>query len=373
MASENYHNDAQRPGKSLTLLQYEALLTRIEQIEKGKPGRNRRASQRLNYRVVDLPLTVRHADGERGEFHVAARDLGSSGMSFLYSGFLHAGTHCQIELPRLDGRFISMGGQVTWCRHIMGPHHVVGIRFDRRIKPREFIKTESETTGVDPAALSGLLLVIDEQELDRALVVNCLRDTRLVIEQTNDTPQAVAKLAKQKFDLVLCDLGPTLEEDPPALLRKAGYAGPIILATAESDPARLTGARQAGANSVLAKPYAPEELINEISLAIGCGTRSEDPIFSQAQDRPGMAPLIKQYLKAAAQNAKRITDARQAKNAQMVRGCCKVLKGTSGGLGFPQVSRAARDVIDALDTAGNVESCGKQIDELLSLCRRLAA
>jgi hypothetical protein len=37
------------------------------------------------------------------------------------------------------------------------------------------------------------------------------------------------------------------------------------------------------------------------------------------------------------------------------------------------VSRAARDVIDALDAAGNVEACTKQLDELLSLCRRLAA
>jgi CheY-like chemotaxis protein len=373
MASDNHYNEPQRPGKALSPLQYEALLTRIEQTESAKPGRNRRATQRLTYHVVDLPLTVRHGDGERAEFHVAAHDLGASGMSFLYTGFLHAGTQCVVELPRLDGRFASMGGQVTWCRHIMGPHHVVGMRFDRRIKPREFIKGETETASVDPAALSGSLLLIDEQELDCAFAVNCLRDTRLVIEQTTDCAQALAKLAKQKFDLVLCDLGATPQQDPPAALRKAGYAGPIILATAESDPLRLAAARQTGATSILAKPYAPEELINEISMASGCGSRSEDPIFSQVQDRPGMAPLIKQYLKAAAQNAKHINDARQAKNLQAVRGCCKLLKGSSGGLGFPQVSRAARDVMDAMDAANSLDACTKQIDELLSLCRRLAA
>jgi CheY-like chemotaxis protein len=374
MASGNHQNETSRTGKALTPLQYDALLTRIDQAETAKTWRNRRTSQRLPYRALSMLLTVRHGDGERGEFHAAARDLGSSGMSFLHSGFLHSGTNCVIELPRLDGRLVSMGGQVTWCRHIMGPHHIVGMRFDRRIKPREFIKSEAETAGVDPAALSGSLLLIDEQELDRALVVNCLRDTRLVIEEVADCRQALAKLAKQKFDLVLCELGATPDQDPPAALRKVGYAGPIIVATAEPDPARLTAARQAGANSILAKPYAPGELIDEISTAIGCGgARSEDPIVSQAQNRPGMAPLIKKYLKAASENAKHINEARQAKNFQAVRGCCKVLKGSSGGMGFPQVSRAARDVMDAMDAANSLEACTKQIDELLALCRRLAA
>jgi CheY-like chemotaxis protein/HPt (histidine-containing phosphotransfer) domain-containing protein len=371
-------DDSPRHAK-MTDEQRDAVLARLAADEPDARSRNRRAAQRLSYVRNDIPVRLKHPGGNVAECTLASRDLSSTGISFLYWSFLHIGTECRIVLRKLDGSHLAANGKVAWCRHVMGPHHLIGVRFNARIATRAVVESGNELAGLNPGALAGRLLFVEPQELERALAAHHLRDTCLAIEEAENVDLALTRLAATHFDVILCDISLESPAKGPAIkaFRTAGFTGPIIALAADADDTRLTAAKEAGVNSILSKPYEPEQLLNEIAAALGIAVgASEEPIFSAALDRPGMAPLIVHYIRSVGDHVHRIAEARTANNVDAIKSCCKSLKGTGSAFGFPQVSRAARDAIDAIDAidlAGSLTDCARQLDELISLCRRLAA
>lgn len=113
----------------------------------------------------------------------------------------------------------------------------------------------------EPGSASGSLLIVDDNEANRALLARRLRRQGYTVSLAENGRQALEKLRGRRFDLVLLDVimpemggYPVLEnikEDPE--LRHI----PVIMISALDDLEMLTRCIQKGAEDYLAKPFDP--------------------------------------------------------------------------------------------------------------------
>lgn len=110
------------------------------------------------------------------------------------------------------------------------------------------------------------ILVTDDDDDVRALLVVLFRGEGYEVEPCPDGRQALDRLSRGDVDLLTLDwnLG---DMDGPGVcraLRDRGDAVPILMVTARGDiPERIT-ALQAGADGYLVKPFDPGELLARV-------------------------------------------------------------------------------------------------------------
>jgi signal transduction histidine kinase len=122
-------------------------------------------------------------------------------------------------------------------------------------------------SAVASGACAGLrLLVVDDVELNRMVLLGLLDDTRHRIHEAEHGQQALERLAEQDYDLIFLDLHmPVMDgfeaarrirafNDP----RKSGV--PIVALTADVTQETLQVCREIGINEVAPKPCPPGEL-----------------------------------------------------------------------------------------------------------------
>ena len=109
------------------------VLCRLDEIPVPRSALERRREERWEYRMSDIAVLVAHPGGGSGRFLVCSRNLSAGGMGFIHGGYLHPGSDCRIALTRPDGSRLAVEGVVAHCRHVEGPHHEIGIRFQEQI------------------------------------------------------------------------------------------------------------------------------------------------------------------------------------------------------------------------------------------------
>jgi CheY-like chemotaxis protein len=374
----------------------------------GVAGANRRAAERASFRRTDIRLQITHPGGGTIDCTVPARDLSASGISLLYWGFLHAGTEVRVTLPVDAGGEELVDGYVAWCRHVVGPHHLIGLRFARKISPRQFgcraaPRDEGEPGGltmsgvsistehVDAATLRGTVLLIDADDLHRDLFKHHLRGTAVTPILAANAAAAFAAIdGGQKIDLLIADLGADGEASHTAALdairtcRAAGYVGPLAVLTADSSPARMRDV-EGRVSAILHKPYDRARLLHLLSLWLRDSTAAqgarpsrwapglvEPPVRSDLAGDPLMHELIGKFVAKARDLADRVGHAVDKGDLPEARRCCATLKGAGGSFGFAVVSRAAAEALLALDASQSVAESTPALRKLTSLCRRLA-
>lgn len=85
-------------------------------------------------------LRVTHPDNRVTSHLIRTRNLSVGGVSFIHGCFLYPQTRCYIALATKHGEGVALSGCVSWCRHVQGRGHEVGMRFDRVIQLDEFIE-----------------------------------------------------------------------------------------------------------------------------------------------------------------------------------------------------------------------------------------
>lgn len=122
---------------------------------------------------------------------------------------------------------------------------------------------DNRPAGLDrPLNGKRVLLVDDDAELITVLRAY-LEDQGLMITEAGTARQALHVLHDRgPYDLVLLDIGlpDTDGLDVLERLRQEGYDRPVIMATADSTPAKLWRARQLGAAAYLTKPFEFDKL-----------------------------------------------------------------------------------------------------------------
>ncbi len=354
----------------------------------GNPGQarydgagDRRGKPRLSYKRSRIAVAVMHPGGTLSNFAVTCRDLSASGVAFLHRGFLHAGTECQIRLPLMTGGEISVHGRIVQCAHVRKNVHEVGVAFDEVIDPRRFLDVGSDYVDPSEASLSlpelqGRLLHVSSDPLAFCLFEHQLRGTSIEVQPCAEPQQAATQSRQTPFDAIFCDL-PFTETSGAAVaasLRQAGYANPIIAATAEHDRSRLQKLKSAGVNEVLLKPCSPTKLAGLLSRYLEEGTplaSCSAPILSTMPDDSSMAPLVADFVASAKSAAASLKKAAESDDLQAVRTLCLQLQGHGSSFGFRILTEVTAGAVEALKSARSVADVSGNLEQIHSICERL--
>jgi CheY-like chemotaxis protein len=335
---------------------------------------------RLAYDRADVSIRATHPGGGSSTGTVYAHDLSAGGMSFLYQGYLHVGTTLALTLPRRLTGEDQHEGRVASCRHIGASWHAVGVKFNAPVALKLYVspaELERLPAGnpIRPESLSGRVLMIDDQDMDRVLFAHMLRKTRLTVETVADVDLAVQSLRNLVADVVCLDLnlraGKSFGEKAVQMIRTAGHRGPIVTISGEA-PGRLAVPRGTEAEHMLAKPYNAEQLFAVLSAALDVGgTDPADLLYSEMANEEGCTELLRQFCDRVQQSMRDLRRNADAGRSDDVRHACQTLRGAAGGYGYPTVAAAAAAAVKTIDACGSAKEAAGELQRLAALCKRL--
>jgi CheY-like chemotaxis protein len=127
--------------------------------------------------------------------------------------------------------------------------------------------TSDDVSAVEHQAIR--LLVVDDLEMNRELVMLMLEPLGFVIEQAIDGSEAIQACMNTPFDLILMDVRMPGVDGLEASRVIRGTGGPncrtpILAFTADVGPGSETAFNSAGINDVIVKPFSESELISKI-------------------------------------------------------------------------------------------------------------
>lgn len=325
----------------------------------------RRGEQRLRFAEQALLFVqLRHPGGTVGSYLVRTRNLSRTGIGFLHGGFVYSGTPCTVALRTVDKAMVEIDGRIVRCAHVRGHVHEVGVRFGKPIRLREFLgrhappDTEDATSSELPR-LQGRVLYVEDSASDQELFKFHLANLGLTCDVASGGLDALEMAESVRYDLIvsgICLPGMSGFEVAESL-RQGGYRGPLVALTADERDDTRVEALGRGFGAVLSKPYPFEDLLRVLAthLVPAVGTTSE-VVASELWGNVAMRPLIGRYLERLAgqiAELRRVAGAAGAVGAEpLLRKMYLELKGSAGGYGYPQVSRAAQEVLAALAEAG---------------------
>jgi signal transduction histidine kinase len=131
------------------------------------------------------------------------------------------------------------------------------------------------------ALLGARLLVVDDQDDARELLVTVLEDAGAVVTQGNTVLAALAALAQHPTDLVISDIGMPVEDGYSFIARLRGSAPPIrdlpvIAVTAFARVEDRVRALTAGFNEHISKPIDPRALVEVAARFVAPRKPAED-------------------------------------------------------------------------------------------------
>lgn len=326
-----------------------------------------------------VEATFRHPGGNSVRCLVALRSLSAGGVSLLHGGFVYEGARVQVHIPRLEGATDTLEGTAVRCRHIGKHVHEIGVRFDCRIEPRDYLSLGDGSESfvlekVDPATLAGRVLVVEESRLDQKLVAMLLKDTSIEAEYADSAKNAI-DIAKKGVDLIMIShlVGGSSGAELARSLRESNVMAPVILMTPDDTPAALLEAREAGVAAILAKPIDSQTLRRALAeflvlrggLSVGVGA-----IYSSLQDKEDMQDLVKSFIDELESIADKIKECVKNEDKIQAMRLCARLKGAGSSYGFEVVSRAAAEATRAAGAAPSLADASAEIGRLIDICRR---
>lgn len=141
--------------------------------------------------------------------------------------------------------------------------------------PVDMVATPAPTslmTSASTASYRGRVLIVEDNPINRELTAEILQAAGCVAATANDGEQALARLANERFDLVLMDWHmPTMDGlSATRLLRAQEKAEgrprlPVIALTASVLPGDREACEAAGMDGFIAKPFTCDELLCALS------------------------------------------------------------------------------------------------------------
>jgi len=319
---------------------------------------NNRAHDRVSFSTKPFPVTFHHPGGVETSCLVVSRNLSAGGLGFLHGGFVYEGTRCVLEIPTIYGDSRTLTGDVRSCRHISGNVHDIGVRFDEPVDPYEFLEAGDTPQGsfsvdVDAPNLAGSVLAILAFPPDAQLLKHHLADTSIELQTAPDFESAAETVAAGELDLVIVGdhaLGANGGADVIQAVRMQGFEGHLIALTADGSSDWLASVKKQGFSEILVKPYEVGKLYAVLAARLPDGSASAlGGIFSELANAADALDLLQGFLREVESSVKEINVAMSKGDRSKARSLCLRLKGSGRGYGYPRLSDAAREVVDAID------------------------
>jgi signal transduction histidine kinase len=123
-----------------------------------------------------------------------------------------------------------------------------------------------------PEALTGTVLVVDDNLENRALARATLEDEGFEVELAQNGEEALVTFARASVDCVLLDIRMPGMDGIAVCKRVRELPGgadvPILFLTAQRDVDTFDRAREAGGDDFITKPYRPTELLTRVAASI---------------------------------------------------------------------------------------------------------
>jgi DNA-binding response OmpR family regulator len=132
------------------------------------------------------------------------------------------------------------------------------------------------------SALKRILLVDDDSTLRQTVAEQLGRLEEFVTEEAESGAQALSRAKEGQYDALLLDVGlPDMDgREVCRLLRRAGFAAPVIMLTgAVSDSDTVLGL-EAGANDYVTKPFRFNVLLARLRAQLRLHEQSEEAVFT---------------------------------------------------------------------------------------------
>ena len=130
--------------------------------------------------------------------------------------------------------------------------------------------------------LKKILLVDDDSTLRQSLAEQLGRLEEFLTEEAETGADALARARQGQYDAVLLDVGlPDMDgREVCRLMRRAGFAAPVIMLTgADSDSDTVLGL-EAGANDYVTKPFRFNVLLARLRAQLRQHEQSEEAVFT---------------------------------------------------------------------------------------------
>ncbi|MFV8749447.1 response regulator transcription factor [Nannocystaceae bacterium ST9] len=113
------------------------------------------------------------------------------------------------------------------------------------------------------------VLVADDDDLFRRLVVQLLRHAGYLVEEASDAPQALARMTDRVFDLLVADVNMPGNEGL-AVLREQDSV-PVLIVTGDPTLESAVEALRGAAIDYLTKPLSPERFLSRVADGVARG------------------------------------------------------------------------------------------------------
>jgi two-component system chemotaxis response regulator CheY len=118
------------------------------------------------------------------------------------------------------------------------------------------------------------ILVVDDSKVMRDMIVACLRPRAdFAFTHASSGLEAIERLSLKRFDVVVLDLNMPdiggIEVVEFVRGQDSIRALPIIIVTTRGDDASRARALEAGASRFMTKPFAPDQILQEVEGLLG--------------------------------------------------------------------------------------------------------
>ncbi len=312
-----------------------------------------RKLKRWEFRATAAVLMLKSEHNDWSAFAVATRNLSAGGAGLLHEGYAHVGKRCMIGLRALCGSLRTVQGEVVRCRHVSGPLHEIGVKFDERIEPGDFIVFGGagaiQTERVDESSLKGTLLVLDDNKIDASLFRRHFASTKLKVAAVSDVGEAL-RLNLGTLDLAVVGVG-SCDRPFAALLddlRAEGLGCPVIALSADRSATVADEAGAAGAACVLHKPVDKLNALQAVAEFVAEAHASCAAVLDTSA--LGLDPsLFTEAFATLRAYATAIDAALTSNNAAGVRDAANGIHTTSGEIGHFAVYQESGRLLETLD------------------------
>jgi CheY-like chemotaxis protein len=219
------------------------------------------------------------------------------------------------------------------------------------------------------------ILVIDDADIIRSSLKKFLSEYELDVVTCSDGLEGLQKAIEYKPKLIFLDLMmPNL--DGIRLLRvmkvmeELKYI-PTIVISGHTDKINVLAAMEAGADKIISKPFTKEILVKNINEVLGSNFLSDTKKFANLSnsEKELMSKELRRYFVKSLTNKKdTILQSIVHQNRELLKLVVHELKGSSGTVGFNQISDLCKEIEKILlssdDSWAEVETKCSQLIEI---------
>lgn len=253
------------------------------------------------------------------------------------------------------------------------------------LNARQMINSSSEISTAQQSqdytssiSLDNLDLLLVEDNLDNQRLISLyLSEAGADVTVANNGKEALNLARQHSFDIILMDMQMPVMSGTEAVIRirEENINTPIISLTANATSQAKQECLEAGCNDFITKPIEFGKLFHAIAGLLHLTGEHRQP--ADTDDKVLLAStrgreLVKKFIKGLDGTRREINDAVQIHDHETLKNLFHQLKGLGGGIGFPEITRLAKEIETPIKNE-EYDSIKTKVAEFNMLCDRIAA